>query len=201
MSRRAAIIAATVVTGVVVSWALASAVAAANRAAPPAADSVEVGFAQDMAVHHAQAVELAELIRGRTDDFELAALAADIALTQQAQLGRMQGWLGLWDRPQTTVGPRMAWMGHPTDGPMPGMATQADITALADATGIDAERRFLELMIEHHTAGVAMAEVAAAEAQVAEVQRLADAIVNGQRSELEVLRRLLAERDDAVAET
>ena len=193
MMKRILTIAAGAATIVLLTALITTAVTARNLA-PPGDDSVDVGFARDMSAHHAQAVEMAELIRGRTEDARIAAMASDIALTQQAQLGRMQGWLALWDQPQTVVGPRMAWMGHPVDGPMPGMATRAELTTLAESEGEDAERLFLELMIDHHLAGIDMANMAAAEAAVPDVRRLAEAMAAGQEAEVDALRALLSER-------
>ncbi len=92
---------------------------------PPGEGSAEAGFARDMMVHHAQAVEMAEIVRDKTQNEEIWTLASDIALTQQAQIGIMQGWLGVWGLPTTGEEPAMAWMGHPMEGLMPGMATWA----------------------------------------------------------------------------
>lgn len=58
---------------------------------PPGEDSAATGFARDMRAHHEQGVEMAEIMRDRTDDPALRLLATDIALTQQAQIGRMRG--------------------------------------------------------------------------------------------------------------
>src|SRR5918992_1175568 len=80
----------------------------------PSDSSPEAGFARDMMVHHAQAVEMAEIVRDKTESEEIRTLAADIALTQQAQIGQMQGWLQVWDLPPTGTVPAMSWMGHPT---------------------------------------------------------------------------------------
>lgn len=44
-------------------------------------------------------------------------------LTQQAQIGQMQGWLNVWGSPIASIEPAMAWMEMPTTDPMPGMAT------------------------------------------------------------------------------
>jgi predicted cobalt transporter CbtA len=57
----------------------------------PIEDSPEVTFARDMAVHHAQAMEMALVLRDRSTDAELRQFALDIMLTQQAQIGQMQG--------------------------------------------------------------------------------------------------------------
>jgi uncharacterized protein (DUF305 family) len=97
---------------------------------PPGNDSAEAGFARDMIVHHGQAVQMAEIIRDNTKSDSMRLLVSDISLTQQAQIGIMQGWLGAWGLPITGSEPAMAWMGHPTDDLMPGMATPDEIDRL-----------------------------------------------------------------------
>lgn len=194
MTPRLVLVCITVITLMALTAVITAAVATRSDVTVPEEDSVDVGFARDMATHHAQGVQIAELIRGRTQDHRIAALAADIALTQQAQLGRMQGWLGLWGYAQTTVGPRMAWMGHPVEGRMPGMATREQLDAFIEADGDEAERQFLELMIDHHAAGVDMAAAAAAEATVADVRGLAAAMASGQQAEIDAMQQLLDAR-------
>jgi uncharacterized protein (DUF305 family) len=157
-------------------------------------DSAEAGFARDMMVHHAQAVEMAGILRDKSVSLEMETLATDIALTQQAQIGQMQGWLAVWGLPVTGAEPSMAWMGHPTDGRMPGMATPEEVGALREAPPEEAEKRFLRLMIPHHQAAVPMAEAVLEETDRPEVSELASAIVASQKAEIEVMRDLLAER-------
>ena len=77
----------------------------------PANDSADVGFVRDMSVHHAQAVEMANIAYRRTDDPDIARLARDIADTQQFQIGMMTGWLDVWGLPVSSDQPLMAWMG------------------------------------------------------------------------------------------
>lgn len=177
----------------------------------PGDGSVEAGFARDMSTHHAQAVEMAELLRNRTDDAELQVLAADIATTQQAQIGRMSGWLDVWGMRAFSAEEPMAWMpdaasGHQMrdDGSvsgmaMPGMATTAELARLRDANGTAAEVLFLDLMIDHHRGGVAMAEAALARTDHDEVRRLATAMVTAQRSEIDAMRALLGARQKRAA--
>lgn len=169
------------------------------RSRPPGTGSVEVGFAQDMSVHHAQAVAMAGLVMERTDDEATTTLARDIQLTQQAQIGQMHGWLDLWDQPTTTVGPRMTWMsldGEGVSGRMPGMASPEELGRLRDARGAEAERLFLQLMIDHHQSGMAMAAAAVERASLPEVRRLAEAMVSSQQVELEAMRRMLDDHTD-----
>jgi uncharacterized protein (DUF305 family) len=171
------------------------------RSSAPTDFGADAGFARDMQTHHAQAVQLAFLARDRTDDAEVRTVAFDIITTQQQQAGQMYGWLVQWGLDQTGSHPPMAWVGgehaaaHANeDGTMPGSATANQITELEDATGVEAERIFLRLMIAHHTGGVAMAKAAVDEARTPEVKNLAKAIEVGQAAEIEQMQRMLANR-------
>ena len=86
---------------------------------PPDNDFAEAGFARDMIVHHGQAVQMAEIIRDKTKSDAIRLLASDISLSQQGQIGIMQGWLQVRGLPVSGSEPAMAWMGHPTEGLMP----------------------------------------------------------------------------------
>jgi uncharacterized protein (DUF305 family) len=152
-------------------------------------NSPDVTFARDMAAHHEQAVEMALIIRERSDDTELRSLALDMVLTQQAQIGQMQGWLAAWDVPLSGEAPPMA--GH---GPMMGMANQEQVRSLALLPTHEAEIGFLQLMIRHHQGGVRMAQEALEQARRPEVRRLATAIVAGQQSEIDTMVEALRQR-------
>ena len=167
---------------------------------PPADDSAEAGFARDMATHHAQAVQMAEIIQRRTESDGIRLLATDIALTQQGQIGQMQGWLAAWRLPQTGDEAPMTWMGHPTEGLMPGMATPEEISALETLPPDEADEQFLRLMIPHHEAAVPMAEAVLAETDRPEVEQLASAISASQQNEIQVMQDLLRSRGAAPVE-
>jgi uncharacterized protein (DUF305 family) len=162
----------------------------------PAEGSVEAGFTRDMATHHAQAVNMALLLRDRTEDEEMRQLVLDIMLTQQAQIGQMQGWLAVWELPNGSVEPAMTWMGMPTTERMPGMASAEEINHLRDLSGVEAEVLFLQLMIPHHQAGVVMAQAILERTQRPEVRALAQAIVNSQQNEIEYMNDLLQRRGE-----
>ena len=166
----------------------------------PGDDSAEAGFARDMMVHHAQAVEMAEILRDRTESEEMRTLAADISLTQQAQIGQMQGWLAVWGLPATGVEPAMSWMGHPTAGRMPGMASPEEIEELRQAPPDEVDVRFLQLMIPHHQAALPMAEAVLERTDREEVERLAGAIAASQQAEIEAMQDLLRNRGAPVEE-
>jgi uncharacterized protein (DUF305 family) len=153
----------------------------------PGDASPEAGFARDMMVHHSQAVEMAEIVRFKTESEEIRTLATDIVLSQQAQIGQMQGWLDVWGLPATGAEPAMSWMGHPTEGRMPGMATTEEINRLRVAPPEEADEQFLWLMIRHHRAAIPMAEAILKRTDRSEVRQLAEAIAASQRQEIRTM--------------
>ena len=160
----------------------------------PSEESADVGFARDMSEHHRQAVELSTLLYDRTEDEEMRILAYDILTTQQAQIGIMGGWLDAWGYNWSKSGPKMEWMGMSVTGLMPGMATRAELNELAATTGVEAEARFIQLMIPHHRSGVAMAEAAAQQAETEIVRNLAQGMADAQQFEIEYMQELLLAR-------
>src|SRR5690606_25184466 len=116
------------------------------------AQPVDVGFAADMYDHHEQAVQMALTIMDKTTNPGVRAHAVQIAAGQRRESGMFEQFLidrgiGFSD-PRRTV---MTWMGEPTPAEeMPGLATAQELVALTAATGEDADRLFLDLMIRHH---------------------------------------------------
>ena len=161
---------------------------------PPGDDSAVAGFARDMSTHHAQAVEMAEIVQNKTRSDEIKTLASDIALTQQGQIGQMHGWLDVWGLSPTGPEPAMAWMGHPMNGRMPGMATPEQINRLREASPEEADKLFLLLMIPHHKAAIPMARAVVKDTDRPEVERLAGSMISSQKAEIKVMEDMLRER-------
>lgn len=191
---------------------------AASGPATPGDTSAEAGFARDMQAHHAQAVTMSMIVRDDTSDPEVRAVAYDIALGQQQQEGQMFDWLAQWGLTQASGRPAMAWMndrggvmhhgGSATpgsglqllpDGRMPGMATTADVSRLSQLRERPAEVFWLQLMINHHRGGVAMARMALDMTSRPEVRRLAQVIVTNQEAEIEQMTQMLTARGAAPA--
>ncbi|MFI9624406.1 DUF305 domain-containing protein [Streptomyces sp. NPDC052042] len=86
--------------------------------------------------------------------------------------------------------------GHrPADGSlMPGMATRAELDRLRAAGGRDAEVRYLRLMTDHHRSGVDMARGCVRLCTVAAEKRLAQGMVEAQRSEMDAMAEMLRAR-------
>jgi uncharacterized protein (DUF305 family) len=202
------------VLALVVAGVVGNATAGAHA---PGDSSVAAGFARDMTDHHAQAVDMATIIGQRTKSPQIRTLATDIALTQTNQMGQMQGWLNQWGLSLGRTGPPMQWMtqqrmdmAHASgttlpamdpalmrlqpDGRMPGLATAAQVRRLSTLPEEQADVLFLQLMIAHHRAGVAMARMAQALTGVGVVDRLAATMVTGQQNEILQMTQLLTQR-------
>jgi uncharacterized protein (DUF305 family) len=214
---RRSVLRAITVTVVVTALIAGAAAFSAGRLstivdATPDTTSAEAGFARDMQEHHNQGVELALIIRDRTDDEPVRLLAYDIATTQGNQSGQMSGWLAVWGLPQFAPEPSMTWMTRPVPSGeshdsshtatathvagerMPGLATAAQIAALTAASGIEAERQFLVIMIAHHRGAITMAEAVLERSSHATVQAFATSVVLSQESEIDLMTEMLEER-------
>jgi uncharacterized protein (DUF305 family) len=183
--------------GLVLGWALF------GRGGFPLDGSAEAGFARDMQTHHGQAVQMSLIVIDRTTDPAVRTMANDIATSQQQQSGQMFAWLQLWGLTPTGSQPPMAWMGSDHHGatsasgdavPMPGMASAADIQRLSAASGVEAERVYLELMIAHHRGGVEMADAVLSRSDREEVVTLARSMKAAQTSEISTMQSMLADR-------
>jgi uncharacterized protein (DUF305 family) len=172
----------------------------------PGADSIDVGFCQDMRMHHQQAVTMATMVAGRSTDTAVRALGYDIEGGQIAQIGTMSGWLQLWERSAYAErGAHLAWLpdperGHDAHGGadpaavMPGMATTAELDRLRALSGPEFDVYFLQLMLRHHQGGLPMARYAADHAGIGVVRNLAEKIVRAQTHENRVMTDMLVER-------
>jgi uncharacterized protein (DUF305 family) len=155
---------------------------------PPADDSVDVGFLQDMIDHHEQGIEMGRMMLQKDDiDPVVRTLAEEVILIQQREVGLMDAQLSFWGKVRGELDRRtMGWMGMDTSvETMPGMQSQAAIDELDAATGAEADRLFLTMMRDHHQGGVHMAQDAARHADSSRVRDLAGRIAKSQSSEIE----------------
>ncbi|MGJ3233268.1 MAG: DUF305 domain-containing protein [Oceanicaulis sp.] len=142
----------------------------------------DVRFMQGMILHHFQAVEMAELVEGRTGTGAVVEAADRINATQADEIAFMRRWL--LERGEDAPDPMNETDardegGHEAmhDGDhhggrhggghgahhaahmtMAGMATPEQMAALADAEGRAFDEMFFELMIAHHEGAVEMVD-------------------------------------------
>lgn len=156
---------------------------------PTAHNPADTEFAQMMIVHHEGAIEMAELAVATAASAEVRALGERIAAAQGPEIELMSGWLEAWgeDLPAEAD---MSGMGH--EGmQMEGMDQEAAMAELSGLTGSEFDRRFLELMIEHHRGAIVMAEEERGDGESTDATRLAQTIVDVQTAEITEMTNLL----------
>ncbi len=112
----------------------------------------DIKFMQGMIGHHAQALEMVQLLKTRTASDDLKKLALRIELSQDDEIGMMQRWLEVRGQ---RVPSRTELHVHGAQL-MPGMLTPDEMKQLEDAKGAEFDRLFLEGMIKHHGGALAM---------------------------------------------
>jgi uncharacterized protein (DUF305 family) len=154
-------------------------------------NDADVAFAQGMLPHHQQAVEMAQLAGDRAADPRVKDLAARIEAAQAPEIETLTGWLEDWG----AEAPSSGGMDHGSmdHGDMGGMMSNEDMEALANVSGAEFDRTFLEMMVEHHTGAVQMAETEIADGENPDAIAMAEGIRESQNAEISEMQQLLAE--------
>jgi uncharacterized protein (DUF305 family) len=114
--------------------------------------AADVKFMQGMIGHHAQAIEMVDLLNTRTASDDMKKLALRIQVSQEDEIKMMREWLER--RGQEVPGEHA----HHTGTLMPGMLTPEEMARLTAAKGPAFDRLFLEFMIKHHAGALIMVE-------------------------------------------
>lgn len=156
-------------------------------------NATDIGFAQGMIPHHAQAIEMADLALTNTKNPDVLALANKIKAAQSPEIVKLSGWLRDWGQsvPSTASGS----MDHDMSGTpgmmMDGMMSQADMDRLETSTGTEFDRLWIELMIQHHEGAVKMSKTEVAGGKNPDAIALAQVIISSQQAEITTMESLL----------
>lgn len=145
-------------------------------------NDADTSFLESMIPHHAQAVEMAEMVADRTaHPDELTGLADTIISTQQAEIDRMNGLLTQAGAetvdPDADHGMEMEMSG--------GMMAPEEMEQLASLDGDAFDLRFLEMMTAHHRGAIEQAQDVLDQGVSPEVADLAQEIIDAQEAEIE----------------
>ncbi len=154
--------------------------------------AADVQFMQGMISHHAQAVEMVQLLSTRTASDAMRKLGQRIEASQTDEIKMMQRWLET--RGEKPPGPHAQHMMGPTL--MPGMLTEAEMDRLAQAKGPAFDRLFLEGMIKHHEGALTMVKdlfATRGAGQDAEIFAFASDVDADQRMEIDRMSMMLKE--------
>jgi uncharacterized protein (DUF305 family) len=145
----------------------------------------DIVFAQMMIPHHAQAVEMSDVVLAKPDlPAEVSALATRIKDAQGPEIEAMNGWLKSWNV-------SAAMRDHSGHG-MSGMVDEEGIGKLKAAQGTEAARLFMEQMTGHHEGAVDMAQQEIGAGKYPEAVELARDIVRTQEAEITEMKQLMA---------
>ena len=163
---------------------------------------------QGMIMHHAQAVEMTDMIADRTQNRDLQLLGERISKSQTDEMAFMVRWLearGQSKEMKMSGGAQSSQSSHmhgahqaaaaPTHQ-MPGMLSPTQMEELRSAKGADFDLLFLKGMIQHHEGALVMVKDlhdSPGTAQDAELFNFASDVDSGQRAEIKSMQNLLGQ--------
>ncbi|GAB3991912.1 DUF305 domain-containing protein [Nocardioides marmoraquaticus] len=143
-----------------------------------------------MIPHHAQALEMTELVPDRADDPRVVRLAERITASQAPEIQMMAAWLDERDLDVPRADDAHAGHGGHT---MDGMLTDEQMQQLAETRGAAFDRLFLTSMIRHHEGALVMASETAGGGLDVIVGEHRDGLTSDQSTEVARMQELLAD--------
>jgi uncharacterized protein (DUF305 family) len=149
----------------------------------------DVEFMQGMIAHHSQAIVMSRMAESHGANPQVLKLSNKIDQSQVPEIRIMQGWL---QRNQQFVPDTSSWHNMM----MAGMLTPEQLRELDAARGIEFDRAYLRLMIQHHAGALKMVDdlfnVSLAGQEV-DVNVFANDVVTAQTTEIGIMQRLLTQ--------
>mgnify|MGYP001188951206 FL=1 len=147
----------------------------------------DVQFMQGMIAHHAQAIVMSRMAEAHGANPQVLKLSKKIDQSQVPEILIMQKWLRRYDQhaPDTASWHTMR---------MDGMLTHEQLKQLEAAKGVEFDRAFLQLMIQHHAGALKMVDdlfAAPRAGQEVDVNVFANDVVTAQTGEIGIMQRLL----------
>jgi len=151
----------------------------------PADANYDLRFIDAMIPHHQGAVKMANVAQQKSKRPEIKNLADEIIKAQNQEITQMKQWRTAWypkagDKPMAYD----AKMGH-----MMAMSPQQKQAMMMSmdlgTTDAEFDLRFINAMIPHHEGAVVMAQDALQKSQYSEIKKLAQAIIEAQKGEIQ----------------
>jgi uncharacterized protein (DUF305 family) len=158
---------------------------------PAGADytKADVEFMQGMIAHHAQAIVMSRMAESHGANPQVLKLSTKIEQSQVPEIRIMQVWL----QSNNQFAPDTASWHHVM---MSGMLTTAQLTELDAAKGVDFDRTYLRLMIQHHAGALQMVQDlfnTPDAGQEVNVNTFANDVATSQTTEIGIMERLYKE--------
>jgi len=149
----------------------------------------DVEFMQGMIAHHAQAIVMSRMAESHGANSQVLKLSNKIDQSQIPEIRIMQGWL----QRNNQFAPDTSSWHHMT---MAGMLTPAQLASLDAAKGVEFDRAYLRLMIQHHAGALKMVDDLFASplaGQEVDVSVFANDVVTAQTTEIGIMQKLLTQ--------
>jgi len=149
----------------------------------------DVEFMQGMIAHHSQAIVMSKMAESHGANPQVLKLSNKIGQSQVPEIHIMQLWL---ERNKQFAPDTSSWH-HMT---MAGMLTAAQLKELDVASGVDFDRAYLRLMIQHHAGALKMVDDlfnTALAGQDVDVNVFANDVVTAQTVEIGIMQKLLTQ--------
>ena len=149
----------------------------------------DVEFMQGMIAHHAQAIVMSRMAESHGANPQVLKLSNKIDQSQIPEIRIMQGWL----QRNNQFAPDTSSWHHMT---MAGMLTPAQLASLDAAKGVEFDRAYLRLMIQHHAGALKMVDDLFASplaGQEVDVNVFANDVVTAQTTEIGIMQKLLTQ--------
>lgn len=159
--------------------------AAAHGEHQMAAVTSDESFLSGMIPHHQEAVDTSALILARTNNPKLAQFTQQVIITQSQEISQMKQWyINIQGKPYQADG---------TYTPM--MASTKDLQAATP----EADALYMQGMIAHHEGAIVMAQQILPITQNPDIKKMAQAIIDTQSKEVDLLKRWLAQSGSKLA--
>jgi uncharacterized protein (DUF305 family) len=164
-----------------------------DAASPPSAaasthaidqwNPADTAFVQAMVLHRQQALQMANLVQGRTARPELLRLARRIQLAQDPEMAQLTARLR--DRSPSVASGGVGDVSGGADGRwFDGMMAPPQLRTLAATTGPRFDFLFVDMLLAHHNGAVVMAGEALADGGDPQVGQFASSVLTGQQQEI-----------------
>jgi uncharacterized protein (DUF305 family) len=149
----------------------------------------DVEFMQGMIAHHSQAIVMSRMAESHGANPQVLKLSNKIDQSQVPEIRIMQAWL---TRNKQFAPDTSSW--H--DMMMAGMLTAEQLKELDAAKGVDFDRAYLRLMIQHHAGALKMVDDllnSSLAGQEVDVNVFANDVVTAQTIEIGIMQKLLTQ--------
>lgn len=156
--------------------------------APAQGPDFDLGFIDNMVIHHQGALDMAGEALKQGKRPELKTFANQVIKDQTTEIAQMKKWREAWYKGAPSArSEKIPGMPMTQGGGHQGMA------GMSGRTAATYDVQFLDNMIAHHEGAIQMANEALTKAKRAEIKQLAQSIIRAQQAEIEQMKKWKAE--------